>query len=135
MRKVLKGIFFFKIFISLTESQSTSRHSDRQREWEKQIPHWARSPMWGPIPGPWVHDSSQRQRLNWLSLTQVLLKGNFWVGKCNNQNEKFTRWAKWQIKNGIKKNQSNWRLYNFYLTISRKWEKKDWGKINKVSNT
>ena len=27
----------------------------------KQTPRWARSPMWGPIPGPWDHDLSWNQ--------------------------------------------------------------------------
>ena len=59
-------ICFLKfLFIYLTES--TSRQSDRQREREKQAFRWARSLMWDSIPGPWNHDLSWRQMLNWLS--------------------------------------------------------------------
>ena len=46
--------------------ESTSQ-GEGQREREKQTPHWAGSLMQGLITGPWDHDLSQRQTLNWLS--------------------------------------------------------------------
>ena len=38
---------------------------------EKQTSCWAGSLTWGSIPGPWDHDLSQRQMLNWLSYPGV----------------------------------------------------------------
>jgi len=40
---------------------------EKQREREKQIPHQAGSPVWGPIPGIQDHDPSQRQMPHQLS--------------------------------------------------------------------
>jgi len=57
------SFFFFYWFDR--EKKSTSRGSSQQRE--KQAPRWARSLMWGWIPGPWDHDSSRRQMPNRLS--------------------------------------------------------------------
>ena len=54
----------------MSERESTSRGSSRQRE--KQAPHRARSHMRDLIPGPWDHDLSWRQMLNWLSYLGAL---------------------------------------------------------------
>ena len=37
------------------------------RERDRQASHWSESLTCGSIPGPWDHDLSQRQMLNWLS--------------------------------------------------------------------
>ena len=60
-----RSTFLKILFIYLRERKrdSSSRKSSRQRE--KQAPHWAESPMRGSIPGPWDHDLSRRQMLNW----------------------------------------------------------------------
>ena len=42
----------------------------RERQREKQTPHWAGSPMRGSIPGPRDHDLSPRQTLVWLTCCQ-----------------------------------------------------------------
>jgi len=75
--RVMRFFFFFLkiLFIYLFdreqewerewERENASRGSKRQRE--KQAPHWARSPTWASISGPWDHDLSQRQTLNGLS--------------------------------------------------------------------
>ena len=65
-------IFIFKRFYLF---DSISRGSSRERE--KQVPCWARSLMWGSIPGPWDHDQSWRQMLNWLSHPVPLLISNY----------------------------------------------------------
>ena len=56
--------FFFKDCIYLRE-----RKWEWERTWagERQTPHWAGSPVWGSIPGPWSYDLSQRQMINRLS--------------------------------------------------------------------
>ena len=48
-----------------SKRDSTSR-DEGQREKEKQTPCCVGSPVWGLIPGPLDHDSSQRQMLNQL---------------------------------------------------------------------
>ena len=57
--------------------RDTQRESEgqrhRQRGKEKQASHRAESLTWGSIPGPWDHDLSQRQMLNWLSYPGVPL--------------------------------------------------------------
>jgi len=58
--------FFFKIlFIYLRKSEKQYERGECQRE--KQTPQWARSPIWGSIPGLRDHDLSRRQTSNWLS--------------------------------------------------------------------
>jgi len=59
--------YFFKDFIHLFDRESTSRKSSKQREREKQDPHWAESLTPSLIPGPWDHDLSWRQILNQLT--------------------------------------------------------------------
>ena len=55
-------LFFFKIlFIYLTEGESTSRESHRQRERESREPHM------GLDPEPWDYDLGQRQMFNQLN--------------------------------------------------------------------
>ena len=62
---------FFKILlIYLRERESTQR--ERETEEQKHTPCWARSLMWDSIPGPWDHDLSRRQMLNWLSHPSAL---------------------------------------------------------------
>ena len=52
--------------------------------------YWARSLMWGLIPGPWAHDLSWRQTLNWLShpgapeINTVNILVNIWHYFSNN---------------------------------------------------
>ena len=41
--------------------------AEGERENLTQAPHWAGSPMWDSIPGPWDHDLSRRQVLNHLN--------------------------------------------------------------------
>ena len=60
---------FFKDFISLFERQRTWRGEEQR---EKQTPCWAGSPTQDSIPGPWDHDLSRRQTLNWLSHPDAL---------------------------------------------------------------
>ena len=57
-------LFFWKTWF-IWEGKSTSRGSSRQRE--KQVPRWPGSPTGDSIPGPWDHDLSRWQVLNWLS--------------------------------------------------------------------
>ena len=77
---------FLKDFVYLFERERLrASMSEGQRQREKEAPCSAGSWMQGPTPGPWDHDLSQRQRLNWLShpssLTGFLLiKKN--VPKC-----------------------------------------------------
>ena len=69
---VEKKKYFLKDFIYLFEKD---RDNDRENtnEREEQAPHWAGNLMWNSIPGPWDHDLSQRQMLNYWA-TQVLQK-------------------------------------------------------------
>lgn len=73
------SLYLKKYFIYLFERgrESTSRGSRRQREREKQVPHWAGSPMQGSNLRPWDHDLSQRHTLNILSYP-VLKKSRVW---------------------------------------------------------
>ena len=59
--------FFLFLFDREREREGTSRQSGRQKEREKQAPHWGGSLMQGSVPGLWDHDLSQRQTLNRLS--------------------------------------------------------------------
>ena len=43
------------------------KHKQGEGQREKQTPRWGGSPMRSLIPGPWDHDLSGRQMLNWLS--------------------------------------------------------------------
>ena len=47
------------------------------------LPCWTGSPMWSSILGPWDHDLSQRQMLNWLSRPGALYLALFWQGTGN----------------------------------------------------
>ena len=72
---LLNCSFFFspKIsFIHLRGRESTSR-GERQRQRDKQTPHWAGSPTWDSIPGSGDHYQSQRETLNHLSHPGPLL--------------------------------------------------------------
>ena len=62
-------LFFlrFYLFIWEREWESTSRGTTRGR-WKSSLltEQGAWRPTWGSIPGPWDHDLSQSQMLNWL---------------------------------------------------------------------
>ena len=62
-------LFFKDLFIWQRERAcaSTSRGSSRGRGGSRLTPCWAGGLVWGLIPGPWDHDLSRRQPLNWLS--------------------------------------------------------------------
>ena len=69
-------IFFFVIilihlcyfiFLRFHLLEREHKQGEWQRQREKQAPCWAGNPMWGLIPGPWDHNLSLRQMLNWLS--------------------------------------------------------------------
>lgn len=76
------SFYFLKIlFILLTqrERESINSGSSKQREREKQTPHWQRSLMQALIQRPWDHDPSQRQMLNQLSHHIFgVLRDSFW---------------------------------------------------------
>ena len=71
---VLHSVLMFLLFWRciwqgerMRESMNTGRRSSRQREREKQTPHWAQNLTWGLIPGPWDHDLSWGEMLNCMS--------------------------------------------------------------------
>lgn len=63
---VLWSLFFlFRFYLFDTENKN--RGSSKQREREKQAPHWEGSPTWSSIPGPQYHNLSWRQTPNQFS--------------------------------------------------------------------
>lgn len=63
---ILWSLFFlFRFYLFDTENKN--RGSSKQREREKQAPHWEGSPTWSSIPGPQYHNLSWRQTPNQFS--------------------------------------------------------------------
>ena len=61
-------LFFLRIFIWDWVKERKNRWAGWTGEQEeKHTPHWAGNLMWDSISGPWDHDLSKRERLNWLS--------------------------------------------------------------------
>ena len=62
--ETLKFSLFFKDFIYSTEERESTTRGEGEEEASFLL---SGEPVWGSIPGPWDHDLSQRQKLNWLS--------------------------------------------------------------------
>ena len=57
--------FIFKILFIFEKMQKRAQaEGAAEGERENQTPHWAGSPTWNSILGPWDHDLSQRQTFN-----------------------------------------------------------------------
>ena len=59
------------LFIYLTE-----REREHKQEWQAEGEGKAGSLTWDSIPGPWDHDLSQKQLLNWQSPSGTLYNKN-----------------------------------------------------------
>ena len=90
--------FLKNIFIDSLEKEKESMSSEEEQR-EKQIPRWAKSPVQGSIPGPWDHDLTWRQMLNWLShpgthkivILRVLFLLLMWMIQSNSVNHTYPK--------------------------------------------
>ena len=76
------SFFFFSppkiyLFILERERESMCKQGERQREREKQTPHWTGRLMQGSIPGPWSHGLSWNQESDRRPWTDVFMWGCF----------------------------------------------------------
>lgn len=94
LKRVAKFFSFFKNCIYLFDREGTQAHSrgEWQAEGEEET-DFLQSPMQDSIPGPWDHDLSQRQTLNWLNHlgTQEWLSSDVSLKRLGQQSDQIYR--------------------------------------------
>ena len=69
------------------EREREPERSQREREMEKQTCHWAGSPNWGLIPGPWITTWAEGRRFtDWTTLVpSFLFLNSLWIHLRSNK--------------------------------------------------